>query len=554
MIIHQLNLSLKDDFPLLQHQVEKEEEFGLHFKLFEDLIPDFKKCVKFALIEILELDRTISAAKTWGYSDLSEEKFAELVADYFAVINAVYSEPGFSVSSCDDFYYGDCIYFSRITNPAAPSVNVTSHWHKLQMSDLDRSYHEDNNAPPAKVKMLYQDYASAMGLSILKRYPVSYILCVPVALNGKNHQRKVGAAFIHIGLNEQFDSDVEKLFAKEVFRMVNLYWHYRLTAESLHRQVEFANTASVAALSAEAAAKKADDLLQELMKEQLRYADDVLPLVRGLEMQVNVIKEQIAPQPHIRVQRAFLSLKDVCYSCFSETGPLHDPCGHTDLNALTLANQNQRIHKLVKSITENLLKIDPFKEDQTTVDLFLNPLINLPENQVNDPLAPHPALCLAKHISSKKIPFPWIPVALGFKDIEDAHWRHFLHLRGTQDEQSFSALDVFCTLKTLAKKLGLKEPTMQLKDCCTVTMTFQPTWEEDVATRSLNRICEQMRSSDRGGTRTALMQLLNIGFKVQILDQVFWLEQYWQDSEPNEICVNDNCVKFTLFTHHEKKP
>lgn len=545
MKVHPLDLSLEKHFPLL-HENKDSEEFELHFSLFQALIPDFEKCVKFALIEILELDRTVSSAKTWGYSDLSEENFAKLVADYFAVIGDVYSEPGFSVSSCDNFYYGDCIYFSKITNPDALPVNVTTFWHKQHESDLDRNYHEDNEVSPDKVKALYQSYASAMGSTILKRYPVSYILCVPVALNGKNHKRKIGAAFVHIGLNEQFASEVEQHFAKEVFRMVNLYWHYRLTAESLHKQVEFAKSANIAA-------KKADDLLLEFTQEQKRYTDDILPLVNELEMQVNVIREQVAPQPYIKAQRAFLSLKDICNSCFSDTGPSHDPCGHTNLDALILANQNQRIYSLVKNITENLLKTEIFKEDEATVGIFLYPLTQLSENKVNDQCSPHPALCLAKHVSSKKIPLPWILAALGFQNIEDAHWLHFLHLRGTQDEQSYSALDAFRTLKTLAIKLGLREPIMESPDCCTVKMSFRPTWEGGCAAQSLSRICEQMKNSDRGGTRTALTQLMNIGFKVQILDQIFWLDQYCNDSEPNEICVCDDCVVFTLRTFHEKR-
>lgn len=420
------DLTVSEIIPKPQGQ---EEDAGLHHSLFEALIPNFKERVKFALIEILELDRTAGAAKTWGYSSLSEEGFAGLVKEYLNIVR-MYSDPQHSVSNTDHFYFGEWIYFSRITNPNAPPVYATSNWKKSQESILPESYHENNSLSCQKVRESYHKYVAAMESVILSQYPVSYILCVPVALTGR-HPRKIGAAFIHIGLNEKFDNKEEQHFAKESFRMVNLYWHYYLTSESLRKQVEFA-------VASKAEAVKAAGVMKAAKDEQVHYEGQIAPVVDDLESLVKKLKLHVSVQPHSKALMAQQKLAELYAKHCFKYEEQHDPWQHPNLSALI--NAHAFAYHWLDTLSESLQRTDAFQKDATTVGLLLKPLFNLGAGGGgnNSPSALHPALCLAKCISHRRIPVAWFLLALGFQEIEDAHWRCYVPL----DSESHSVLDV----------------------------------------------------------------------------------------------------------------
>lgn len=538
----------------------------LHPKLFASLFPNFN-LVKFALIEVLELDRTISMAKTWVYFEKSQQESEKLVTEYFSKIGQLFSKRSFSLSSADEFYFGDRVMFSRVDNPAAQVIDCNNlQWMDPIQTPLLRDHHTRNPVAAENVLDAYKEYVVELSETLLKPYPISYVLLVPVALNHHNlgtHQRKIGAAFLHFGLNtpitsnqftERRSSDLcaEKRFAQDTFQRINLYWHHWLTSESLHKQVEFARSAKDEAVAAAI-------YLQEFKEEQDNNTNKVLPMIVRLEKIAEEIRAHVAQQPFMKARQSFLSLQTIFLTCFpaSQCAPSpHDPFGHPDLSALT--ERKDSINAWADTFLEALPRTEAFEGADAAVNLLLEPLYLLRTNLTgvdltNNPNAPHTALCLAKCISKERIPLAWFLVTLGCSTVQDEHWRSYLQLAKQKNTDYLTALDVICDIRILAFKLGLDFQSME-KSNDSVTINLKPKWE-----KSFEIFCTSMvrelhpDASPSGGTAKQLVKLLTIGYEVELNNGCSKIFNRFVGSPAQcKILVSDNLVQFQLFTYFER--
>lgn len=529
--------------------------------LFSKLVPNFAKKIKFALVEVLELDREVSRAKTWAYYENNRSDFDQIVEQYFSLVDGLFSKRSFSISSADEFYFGDQIFFSRVENSTAPRVESTPDalgWTEPHQTDLRRDYHARNSVPLVDLSAAYNHYVEKLSVTLLKGYPVAYILLVPVALNHheSQRQRKVGAAFLHFGLNEPLENlDDEKQFARDVFQGINLFWHYNLTAEALYKQLLLAESATQAKSVADMHKQRIDT-----------YSTKILPLLERLDAIRAEIRRHIDPSALGTARDALTSLSRLMTCCFPSTGELHDPFGHKDLTAL--CNIGEQIVPWAELFSTALVDAKAF--DQVSANLLLEPFATVlirrsNTAETNDPKSPHPALCLAKCISNSRIPLAWILIALKVPGAgsQPIHWQRYLSL--TAPVGNPSILDDLYPLKVISEKLELSTPQIN-DEGNTVTITLTPKWETSIGyeafcTRMLREMPDGMLPT--GGTVTQLSRLVERNYVVilevvdgeQSYERTFARGSVGQDTStsiPPKIVVSKARVAFVLPTSRER--
>jgi hypothetical protein len=497
----------------------------------ETLVTDFNVHVKFALIETLELDRKNGKAVTWLYSDMSPEDSYVLSEQYFKLINDTYRDPGFSVSCCNHFYFGETLYFSQIKNPKARCEQQGDNkWYGPVVTELDRNYHDDNYAPPKVVQDLYDKYVLAVSETFLKPYPSACVLCVPVALNHiiKSRQRKIGAVFLHFGLSKNLSDEKGIAFAQDIFMKVNLYWHYNLTSESLHKQIENVKVAEAKVLA------KAD--------AHKRYLNEVMPCMEKLIKVVGDLDLAVAPSPKARAAKILLKLSEFMDKCFPATGDLHDPWGHKTIEELQKVREN--IKPLAALFGKYMIDTEAFVDKEDLVNLLMKPIVdmlNLRENTTvtNNMNEPEPALCLAKCISGKRIPLAWILLALGHDKITASHWRLYSQFQSMQD--SSSVLDVLHPLGMCVNKLTLTFKSLKVTPNSAnsdVTMVLCPIWTASYQNFFESIETKRQLPSPSGGTARALFELLNCDYKLTLVHPIDKepMILYRGDATDNPVC------------------
>jgi hypothetical protein len=507
----------------------------LHHELFESLFLtlnlDFKKIVKFALIEALELDRIESYAKTWVFFEKDENAFEDLIKNYFTLIDRLFKGRNFSISSADSFYFEHPIFFSRITNQEVEAQeDLENTWFGPNVTELRRNYHSRNPVPTEDLQKSYDEYVDALSKGMLKPYRVSYILLVPVVLNHQNqdYQHKLGAVFLHFGLNEKLGEELEKRFARDVFKNINLYWHYNLTSESMYMR-------SKAAMEAEAKVlAKAD--------AHKRYLNEVMPAMERLTKVVGDLDLAVAPSPKAKAAKTLLSLRRVMDKCFPIIGDLHDPWGHTTMEELQKVSEN--IIPLVTLFEQYIIDTEAFVDKEDLVNLLMKPIVdmlNLRENTTvtNNMNEPEPALCLAKCISGKRIPLAWILLALGHDKITASHWRLYSQFQSMQD--SSSVLDVLHPLGMCVNKLTLTFKSLKVTPNSAnsdVTMVLCPIWTASYQNFFESIETKRQLPSPSGGTARALFELLNCDYKLTLVHPIDKepMILYRGDATDNPVC------------------
>ena len=524
----------------------------IHADLIAALVPQFSERVKFALIEVLELDKEISEAKTWVFSDKSDDELTSMVQAYFSEIGILFAERRFTLSSAYEFYFGDRVFFSCVESPKATRLEEKQRrWFGPTSASLERDIDRSDAVDADHVQSAYDEYVSHLSKTLLKDYPVGYVLLVPVALSHSDptRRRKIGAVFLHLGLNERVANELseEQVFAQTVFQRINLHWHYNLTAESLFNQTQLAESARAAAVAATLAS-------DQLKKEQTKFKDKVLPVLNDMSKAIGELKVHVAPAPIESAIEAFGRLREIMCKCFPRD--LHDPYNHENIYALKVLKDEALswVNHLSASLAQvDVSQIQTADHGQSTfqarlIDLLLKPMLECfqGDGQPNDPNAPHPALCLAKCISNGRIPLAWYFVMLGIDRIEDEHWRQYLEIG--------SAFYVLRAVRIIATKFSLIDPQIEETDG-RVVVTLQPTWEN--YSHFLERMGTELKlDAPSGGSARELVRLMRDHCHCVIVPssptEAGDRMTFCLGNKPLcEISISELTVKFALKTHHE---
>ena len=484
--------------------VDKNPE-GLNPELIQNLIPDFKKYVQFALIEVLELDRKKSSAKTWVYCEEDKkEDVNEIVEEYFNVVKALFKEKSFLLSTAAPFYFDEFIYCSQLINPSEYTAKSSDcQWfgtNAVELKEIDLQVH---SITPDELMSTYEEYLEVVGQSLLKPYPASYVLLVPVALNHSehDHQRPIGAVFIHLGLSQALNDDQAKALAQDVFRGINLYWHYNLTSESLKKQFDDAKKSEAQA----AAEKFAGDL----------YKDEVVPKLKELAKAVFDL-EVVADPDHVqRAAKTLNMVSKILSKCFPPSGDVrggeHNPYGHENLDALYKKLESD-VNIWVDKFISYAAMTDAYEKSGSTDKLqeLFKPFKGLSLFNANDPRNPHPALCLAKCISSNRIPLAWILQTLECSYSEE-DWRMFSRIENSE----ISIFKVLHPLRICAVKLQARFSSID-RASDGITIKLQPNWEKNYSL-FYNSVKEGLsQENPAGGTAKVLAELRRLGFDVYL--------------------------------------
>jgi len=217
--------------------------------LIEENIPDFKTKVGFVLAEVLEIQRIGEKAKVFIFSrhatDAEREAFN---SEYFALIDKLFKERGWSLSTCHNLYFGDGVthkIFCAVIDDGQskgqalppPSWNTKAIEHGF---GRDYDYEKLKRVDPQSVDVAWTEYVNDFN-DLRRKIDGSryfYNLLIPISFHSPpktEHLRQaLGAMFLAFGT----DAIVSPAHLMSLYCRLQLFWHYNYSAESAAQLIQ----------------------------------------------------------------------------------------------------------------------------------------------------------------------------------------------------------------------------------------------------------------------------------------------------------------------------